>query len=450
MKNLKFYKIIIPAFIAVVLLLFLTVFTDVLSDMFGRLGAQLVQMSFVIHPAPSITTEEETFSPSQTESHSFAALSEDFFTFTNPDESFIKMLFSPDTTSVSIDFFIHSYDENFVIFDRPLPSGLDVIGDMFYDFVAFEGSTEKKTFDANFTLEFHYTDDQIAAFEEGTLKVYFWDESQSIWVQLSNFTLDQTNNTIFVFADHLTLFAIFGEPAPASEPSPAPSGGGGGSGIVVPPAPPIYYVGVNGATVVSPDKGGFVVLLNADGSSFTLDIPKAFWTLPVTFTFTTISKKTAISVAVVPQAFFIVGGQVYSVLAKDAQGTLVTRFLKPITIIFDYTNAQAAGFDEKTLKMYSLNQVLKVWEIIPNSTIDISRNIVSGSIDHLTLFTIMGQIAKPINRVADFNQDGRVDAIDFSILLYNWGILKNSVTDINQDGKVDTVDFSIFLYWWTG
>jgi len=53
-------------------------------------------------------------------------------------------------------------------------------------------------------------------------------------------------------------------------------------------------------------------------------------------------------------------------------------------------------------------------------------------------------------RVGNLNSDGRIDLIDFSILLFNWGIPKNPATDLNQDGKVDLVDFSIMLYWWTG
>ncbi|MBI5530976.1 MAG: hypothetical protein HY918_05795 [Candidatus Doudnabacteria bacterium] len=53
---------------------------------------------------------------------------------------------------------------------------------------------------------------------------------------------------------------------------------------------------------------------------------------------------------------------------------------------------------------------------------------------------------------ADINQDGRVDAVDFSILLYYWKTkppFANPKVDINGDGKVDAIDFSILLYNWT-
>lgn len=54
---------------------------------------------------------------------------------------------------------------------------------------------------------------------------------------------------------------------------------------------------------------------------------------------------------------------------------------------------------------------------------------------------------------ADLNKLGRVNIIDFSILLFWWNT-KNpqglTIADINKDGKVNVVDFSIMLFQWTG
>ena len=52
--------------------------------------------------------------------------------------------------------------------------------------------------------------------------------------------------------------------------------------------------------------------------------------------------------------------------------------------------------------------------------------------------------------IVDFNCDGRVNLIDFSILLYNWGTPTDTKTDLSEDGKVNITDFSIMLFWWTG
>jgi len=52
-------------------------------------------------------------------------------------------------------------------------------------------------------------------------------------------------------------------------------------------------------------------------------------------------------------------------------------------------------------------------------------------------------------RRSDVNDDGRVNFVDFSILLFNWGG-QNARVDINQDGKINLADFSIMLTCWTG
>ena len=60
-------------------------------------------------------------------------------------------------------------------------------------------------------------------------------------------------------------------------------------------------------------------------------------------------------------------------------------------------------------------------------------------------------VVSKCGRRADFNCDGKVNSIDFSILLYFWKSkppFKNQYVDINKDGKVDSVDFSILLYEW--
>ncbi len=53
---------------------------------------------------------------------------------------------------------------------------------------------------------------------------------------------------------------------------------------------------------------------------------------------------------------------------------------------------------------------------------------------------------------ADFNRNGSVDSVDFSILLYFWKTpppFGNPCVDINKDAKVDSVDFSIMLFEWS-
>ncbi len=54
---------------------------------------------------------------------------------------------------------------------------------------------------------------------------------------------------------------------------------------------------------------------------------------------------------------------------------------------------------------------------------------------------------------SDLNRDGKVNLIDFSILIFWWGTPggnSNPPADINQNAKVGLEDFSILLFNWTG
>ncbi len=51
----------------------------------------------------------------------------------------------------------------------------------------------------------------------------------------------------------------------------------------------------------------------------------------------------------------------------------------------------------------------------------------------------------------DFNTDGKINLVDFSIMMYWYGRsgYPNNM-DLNKDGKITLVDFSILIYHWTG
>ncbi len=59
-----------------------------------------------------------------------------------------------------------------------------------------------------------------------------------------------------------------------------------------------------------------------------------------------------------------------------------------------------------------------------------------------------GPPLKPVSGATDLNGDGRVNLIDFSIMLTGWQ--KDGPGDINGDGTVNLADFSILLFAWTG
>ncbi len=47
--------------------------------------------------------------------------------------------------------------------------------------------------------------------------------------------------------------------------------------------------------------------------------------------------------------------------------------------------------------------------------------------------------------IFDLDEDNDIDVYDLKTLLNNWGVPKNSKTDLNKDGKVDLIDFNILL-----
>lgn len=52
-------------------------------------------------------------------------------------------------------------------------------------------------------------------------------------------------------------------------------------------------------------------------------------------------------------------------------------------------------------------------------------------------------------KTGDLNGDGKINLVDFSILLFHWNT-DHEVADLNGDGKVNLTDFSILLFNWTG
>ncbi len=76
---------------------------------------------------------------------------------------------------------------------------------------------------------------------------------------------------------------------------------------------------------------------------------------------------------------------------------------------------------------------------------------VSTNFSGYTLYGV-GEVAKTAGS-SDLNRDGKVNLIDFSILLFWWnsnGGTSNPSADINGDGKVSLTDFSIMIFNWTG
>jgi len=74
----------------------------------------------------------------------------------------------------------------------------------------------------------------------------------------------------------------------------------------------------------------------------------------------------------------------------------------------------------------------------------------SASVVSTVLLLGVGEDPNPsAPRSADLNRDGKVNLVDFSILLSKWQ-KDDDIADINADGIVNIADFSIMLFQWTG
>lgn len=71
----------------------------------------------------------------------------------------------------------------------------------------------------------------------------------------------------------------------------------------------------------------------------------------------------------------------------------------------------------------------------------------SGFSQAVNFYVGVREVRAPGN--ADLNGDGKVNLVDFSILLFHWGTA-HAIADLNGDGAVNLTDFSILLFNWTG
>jgi len=100
-------------------------------------------------------------------------------------------------------------------------------------------------------------------------------------------------------------------------------------------------------------------------------------------------------------------------------------------------NVPTTGFEQDT------------WKVKAKSTN--ASLAITTQFSNYTFYGVGAPVKKGLN--SDLNRDGKVNLIDFSILLFHWntaGGQSDPPADINQDGKVSLTDFSIMIFNWTG
>lgn len=317
---------------------------------------------------------------------------------------------------------------------------------------------------------FHYT--TVTGITEGT--------TYNFYVRCEDFAGNKnpTDYIISFFAGQPTGTGTGGGTGsgPFAPPSSGGGGGGGGGGAPFPPGPGSPSLVMTG---VAPPNTTLAVL--QDGKKLTL-APQ-----------TDGQGNFSIKIASLPQ-----GTYTFTIEATNSGGNVISSYTTTFTIILGTTNSITGIVLPPSLtlaantvspgKPASLSGVA-----VPSSTISIvtasqgslqadvtatttanqsgawsytlgttgfpvdtyqikARSLVTGlSASNFSSIAYLGVGEAPVpkSKKGDLNGDGKVNLVDFSILLVHWGT-SFALADLNGDGVVNLVDFSILLSNWTG
>lgn len=260
-------------------------------------------------------------------------------------------------------------------------------------------------------------------------------------------------------------------------PPPASSGGGGGGGSFTGTIPVRTQTRVvlqgkayPGSTVNILKDGQVVGVSQADNSAdFSYEMSSVtpgpttfgFWATDGkgvrSITFTTTFQVTQNAVTTVSNVFLpptldlkdkkVNLGDVIDSLGSTAPNALVSLFVDKENTARATATSSAGGvwtaaLPTDVLSNESFHAVKAMFEQTGGGT-----QAKSGYSQAVNFYIGTKDVRTPSN--GDINKDGKVNLVDFSILLFHWGT-SDAIADLNGDGKVNLTDFSILLFNWTG
>ena len=152
-----------------------------------------------------------------------------------------------------------------------------------------------------------------------------------------------------------------------------------------------------GKVDATPSGGGKTIKTNPDGTKTEINIPSNALLKKATILVEPKAKDT-ISPTIPSET--IVGNYVYD-LSAVAGTTPITNFQKPITLTFTYLDSQVVELNEQSLKIYYWDEDDSKWIALVNSKVNTETNTITATIDHFTLFAIMGGKIKGEEILAD-------------------------------------------------
>lgn len=233
-------------------------------------------------------------------------------------------------------------------------------------------------------------------------------------------------------------------------------------------------------TTISAASGGTHIHTTVSGTQAIFDFPTNFYTDDLTlraFSYVTDFFETT---KPAPSGKTFVG-KVFDFFLNDFFGAQAATLSKNGTVTIDYLVANIpSGFDENSLTVYRWNSSSSVWQEISGVILDtISKRVSFSTKQFNSSFAILaspvsapevpsgkaggpssiqprplllGLPLKPDVNKCDFNDDGRCNIQDLSIMLYWWNKTGPEMAryDLKQDGIIDIADVSVLLYNWTG
>lgn len=258
--------------------------------------------------------------------------------------------------------------------------------------------------------------------------------------------------------------------APSPSPTSPPSGGGGGGGGYIPPSTGVIMSGkayplskvtilkdgqIAATTIAGPDANFYVSLSGLDSGNYMFSVygedskgnRSSLFTFPIYVTQGAITQITGIFLAptIAVDKDEVKRGDSIAIFGQSAPKGEITIAVNSDTESFVKTQADKDGaylynFDTSPLEEGSHATKSKA---SLNGEVSPFGKSISFAVGAKTV-----ESGKEIHK-ADFNNDKKVNLIDFSILFY-WWKKPNPNADLNENGIVDLTDFSIMLYHWTG
>ncbi len=371
-----------------------------------------------------------------------------------------------------------SYEESVFESSKPAPSGKSFVGNT-YDFVFVnpDGNTVSEVLQP-VTLVLAYTDADVSGLDESTLAPYRWGSDDTSWQSISTFTIDAVNNEVTFSTGNFSSFALFGAPPATPTPIPVPTtpsggGGGGGGGYVVSTASVVFSGRAYPKSTVTLLKDAQIAATTvADANAaFSLKLPglsagnytfgiyskddkgvrSSLLSFPLNITSGTTAQMSSVFIAptIAVDKSEVRRGDSIVISGQSVPNGEITIVVVSAQDLFIKTVADQNGsylYNFSTLPLEIGQHFVKSQAILNGEVSSFSKTI-GFAVGTKNVFT--QSMAAFLG--GDFNNDGRVNLVDFSIAAYWHGKPSPpALVDLNNDGKINLIDFSILAFYWTG